>query len=291
MSTPSDTPTSGPDPGSTSVDTAVDPAGESEITREARVRQAWRESPERRRLIWAWIIGVVIIGGLGLVGFLLIINYLDPLYDGVSPNPKPDRNTPIYIALLVVAAALVTSLKYLESNMHGAVYDRFSLGLATEELRREEGEIASAGTDFGSLWAVTQKRIDLYHQIATVQARTSFVNGQIAAYAGFLVVIGVAVIAGFTQNTAGAIAASVIGVAGAGLSGYIGATFMKAQAAASAQLREYFLQPVEFARVLAAERLLDKLEANDRGPVVADIIKSMTSSRQSSSLATKPAAE
>lgn len=282
MSTPSDTPTNGADPGSTSVDTAAGVAGESQGTRAARERQAWRESLERRRWIWAWIIGLMIIAGLGLIAFLLFIQIVDPLYDGVSPAPSPTRNNPIYIGLAVAAGSVLFFLFCYGLNLHEAVSDRLSLGQATEELRREEGEVASAGTDFGSLWAVTQKRIDLYHQIATVQSKTSFVNGQIAAYTGFLVIIVVAVIAGFTQNATGAIAAGVIGVAGAGLSGYIGATFMKAQAAASAQLREYFLQPVEFARVLAAERLLDKLEVKDRGPVVADIIKTMTSSRERS---------
>jgi hypothetical protein len=86
----------------------------------------------------------------------------------------------------------------------------------------------------------------------------------------------VAGIAAFTKSGTGAIAASAIGVAGAGLSGYVGATFMKSQAASAEQLRAYFLQPVEFARVLAAERLLDKVEPGERARIVERIVQSMT---------------
>ena len=88
--------------------------------------------------------------------------------------------------------------------------------------------------------------------------------------------IGVAIFAGLTKNGTGAIAASVIGVAGAGMSAYIGSTFMKAQASSSEQLGAYFLQPVEFARALGAERLLDKLEPGDRAKVVERIVQSVT---------------
>jgi hypothetical protein len=181
-------------------------------------------------------------------------------------------------SVFAVAYLSAGALFVYRSALQRAVQDRMRLNIATE-LRLEEREIALSGTDFGSLWAITQKRIDYYHEIATDQARSSFRNGQLAAYAGLLVILVVAVIAGFAKNGTAAIAASVIGVAGAGLSGYIGATFMKAQAAASAQLREYFLQPVEFSRVLAAERLLDTLDRLDRAPVVTGIIQSITSLR------------
>jgi hypothetical protein len=237
----------------------------SALILEARARRYWRNSPEYRRWTKAGIIGLAILALLGLTYYL---DFEDIFH--LVPNN---------IFLTIVAGIVVISLLFYRSSQYSAVSDRFSLSLDTAELQREEGEIGPAGTDFISLWLVTQKRIDLYHKIATAQAKASFLNGQIAAYAGFLVIVIVAGIAGVTQNATGAIAASVIGVAGAGLSAYIGATFMKAQAAASAQLREYFLQPVEFARVLAAERLIDKLEPQDRGPAVTGIIQSMTSAR------------
>lgn len=156
-----------------------------------------------------------------------------------------------------------------------AFRDRMLLG-EVSALQQEEKAIANAGTDFDSLWAITQKRIDLYHEIATQQSRSSFRSGQIAAYSGFIVIIVVAGIAALTKSGTAAIAASVIGVAGAGLSAYVGSTFMKSQAASAEQLRAYFLQPVEFARMLGAERLLEKVEPGERVRVVERIVQSMT---------------
>jgi hypothetical protein len=172
------------------------------------------------------------------------------------------------------------------SFLQRAVQDRARQEAATE-LRREERDIAASRTDFGALWAITQKRIDYYHEIATAQARTSIRSGQVAAYAGLLVILVAAVTAGLARNATGAIAAGVIGIGGAALSAYVGAIVMKAQVATSAQLREYFMQPVEFSRVLAAERLLETLDRLDRAPVVASIVESIAPLRPA--IATEPA--
>jgi hypothetical protein len=91
-----------------------------------------------------------------------------------------------------------------------------------------------------------------------------------------MAIVAVAAIAAFTTSGTGVIAASVIGVAGAGLSAYIGSTFMRAQSDASAQLREYFLQPVEFSRMLSAERLVNSIDVPaDKSQAVQEIIKAM----------------
>ena len=172
-----------------------------------------------------------------------------------------------YITLFVLA--------YYNRSLRTAVQDKVRLGLVST-LQKEESQLAAAGTDFDSLWAITQKRIDVYHEIATQQARNSFRSAQIAAYVGFAFLIAVAAFAGLTKSGTGAIAAAVVGVAGAGMSAYIGSTFMKAQASSSEQLGAYFLQPVEFARALAAERLLEKVEQGERAKVVERIVQSMT---------------
>lgn len=59
------------------------------------------------------------------------------------------------------------------------------------------------------------------------------------------------------------------------MSGNIGSTFMKSQSEASAQLREFFNQPVEFSRVLSIERLIDTLDEKDRPAAVQSVINSM----------------
>jgi hypothetical protein len=159
-----------------------------------------------------------------------------------------------------------------------------SLRHAEEQVivRSDVGE-SEADITFAKLWFATQRRIDYYHEIATEQSRHSFRNGQISAYLGFAVVIGVAVIAAFTSSSTGAIAASVIGVAGAGLSAYIGSTFMKAQSDAAAQLRQYFLQPVEFSLMLGAERLVKAIEDPvERSKAVQEIVRNTAAHHSSS---------
>lgn len=147
------------------------------------------------------------------------------------------------------------------------------------ELKKEEKELVEelklSDTDFATLWSLTQARIDYYHQIVTTQARRSFVSSQIATAAGFALIIAVAVIAARATNPVAAISAGVVGVVGGGLSAYLGATFMRSQTEATAQLRQFFMQPVEFSRLLGAERLLENLEADQKSEAIQQIIKSM----------------
>lgn len=136
-------------------------------------------------------------------------------------------------------------------------------------------ELKQSDTDVATLWELTQKRIDYYHEIATNQARRSFITSQVATGAGFVLIISVAVIAARTTNPISAISAGVVGVVGGGLSAYIGATFMRAQTEATAQMRQFFIQPVEFHRILGAERLMENLEPEQKADAVQMIIRSL----------------
>jgi len=129
--------------------------------------------------------------------------------------------------------------------------------------------------EFTTLWALNQERIDAYHTIATSQSRISFVSSQVVTALGFILIIAVGIIAAQARTTIGAISAGSVGVIGGGLSAYISSTFMRAQGEASAQLQQFFLQPVEFARVLAAERLLEGMTDEDKSKTRAAMITSM----------------
>jgi hypothetical protein len=172
-----------------------------------------------------------------------------------------------YVSLLLINTA--------RSPGRRALQDRLLLGQTQEELKQVESEVTGGATDFGTLWAATQKRLDYYHQIATTQAERSFMYGQVAAAAGFGVIALSAIIAGFSRSIAASIAAAVTGVSGGGLGAYIGSTFMKSQDAASAQLRAYFSQPLEFSKYLAAERLLTFIGEDNRLPAVNNMISSI----------------
>jgi hypothetical protein len=175
-----------------------------------------------------------------------------------------------HIAVLVFAASVILAM-YVQSR------DEFDAELQKQELselkKRERALRASPTATYDELYEQNQERIDFYHDIATRQSKQSFRNGQFAMYIGFGLVVLLAIFAALAPSGTAAIAASVIGVATAGLSGYVGATFMKSQAAASQQLREFFLEPVENARSLNAERFLVKLAADKREDALRDIIR------------------
>jgi len=250
-------------------------AMDAEERRASQERYLWRESPERRR--WFRNSAIVLLSlAIPLFALAIVVGFKLSAYRSAAPGRNP---TLILLAFGTLAGVTILAVSifvaFYTQTTRQAFLDRLNLGLVSE-LQQQERDLADKGTDFDSLWAITQKRIDVYHEIATRQSRNSFRSAQIAAYVGFLFLIAVAIFAGFSNSGTGAIAASVIGLAGAGMSAYIGSTFMKAQTSSSEQLGAYFFQPVEFARALAAERLLDKVEPGDRGKIVERIVQSMT---------------
>jgi len=248
---------------------------ETKEEREARRRQQWRESPESKRFTRVataiWLVALIIIA--------IQWYYFTVKPDNSSFTDEEQLLTAAFVGVIVVPGVAMLILLTIRSQLVVAIEDRRRLGIEVKRLQEEERSLAEKSGDsiaLPELWASTQKRIDWYHEIATTQARQSFRNGQIAAATGFFVILVVAVVAGFTSEASGSIAASVIGVAGAGLAAYIGGTFLKAQSEASEHLRSYFLQPVEFSRVLGAERLIETIkEDSERSKAVQEIVKAM----------------
>jgi hypothetical protein len=156
-------------------------------------------------------------------------------------------------------------------------YDLYTIGAAEVRLRTAEDEFVSADTsaDQKSLWVATQRRLDLYHKIATSQAERSFLHAQIAAVAGFTVLIGCAVIAGLSRSTSAAVVSGATGVFGGALGAFIGATFLRMQQQASSQLQAYFLQPLEFSRILTAERIALGLSQDAKESALSEVVKAI----------------
>ncbi|WP_237527828.1 hypothetical protein [Streptomyces sp. SID2119] len=132
------------------------------------------------------------------------------------------------------------------------------------------------------LWEATHARLDLYHQIATGQAKTSFRNAQIAMVAGFLLLVVFAGIAVWASTTAVAIVAGGLGAVAAALAGYVAKTFIRSQEAAATHLRSYFDQPLELSRYLAAERLVadGDLTQEQRGEILTALVQAMVAGPQ-----------
>jgi hypothetical protein len=76
------------------------------------------------------------------------------------------------------------------------------------------------------------------------------------------------------HSAPGGFALGSAGVAGAALSGYIGRTFMRAYRDANQRLIDYFAEPLDMSRLLAAERLLKTVSVGERDRVVKTIIDS-----------------
>ncbi|WP_330449703.1 TRADD-N-associated membrane domain-containing protein [Streptomyces anulatus] len=145
------------------------------------------------------------------------------------------------------------------------------------------GEVGRRGAlGLPELWEATHARLNLYHEIATGQAKTSFRNAQIAMVAGFLLLILFAGIALWASTTAVAIVAGGLGAVSAALAGYVAKTFIRSQEAAATHLRSYFDQPLELSRYLAAERLVadGDLTQEQRGEILSALVQAMVAGPQ-----------
>jgi hypothetical protein len=133
------------------------------------------------------------------------------------------------------------------------------------------------GLALARLWSLTHRQLDLYHKIATRQARMSFWSAQLAMFIGFGL-LGVFVkVAYNTSTTAGAIVAGGLGTVSAALAGFISKTFVRSQETAAGHLKAYFDQPLEMSRFLAAERLVadSGMTQEQRAAITAELARAI----------------
>jgi hypothetical protein len=245
----------------------------SKVIEAATRRREWLESPERKRTLRAgWLTGVTV---ALLLPAAAIIAFLTSKFEANRASDVLAATTSM--GLVGVIGGYVFFIWY-RNNQRRIWSDRLLLAAAKVDLDRAEADAAEQGNiEFATLWTITQRRLDYYHRIATSQAERSFLYGQVAAGIGFLVIVACAVAAALANSAAASISAGLLGVAGGGLAGYIGTTFMKSQETASAQLRAYFTQPLEFSKYLAAERLVGSLDADSRTAAMTSIIRAIAS--------------
>lgn len=241
-------------------------------------RKAWRESAGHvriKRMMWTFVAGLPI-----AIAVSVLVQYIQ-YSDWSRENASIDYYFPaIGVGLYIYCLLGVTLVAGIRVKLMRDFRDRLLLGEAESDVLRAEESAAGEGADiqFASLWFATQRRLDYYHKIATSQARQSFLNAQIAAGLGFLVLVISAVVAGVADSASASIVAGATGVFGAALGGYMGTTFVRMQQDASTRLRAYFLQPLEFSRVLAAERLVESLDGSPRDQALLMIIRSVSGS-------------
>lgn len=189
------------------------------------------------------------------------------------------------VGSLAIAAggALLFRLLRLTSAAAGEDAARVRLRQAEQQLAELLQQGQADRLALPVLWDITQKRLELYHTIATRQARRSFLTAQLAIVAGFLLLITFAALATQVHTTASAITTAALGAVSAALAGYISRTFIRSQESAATHLRAYFDQPLEFSKYLAAERLLASasntdLDGANRAAILTALVQAMVSS-------------
>lgn len=251
-----------------------DPDSDGQADREsARQRIAWRQSPEyrRSRIFTASvdIFSVVAVFGLAnLASQEAHIGFFSPHFTWRLEWP--------YFAVLILLLCVLVILRSSIISVHRGQFDDRMLLEGQAEVSNAEFRLAGTGNlDLAGLWAITQQRLDYYHNIATDQAKLSFRNAQIATAIGFLALAITMTLSLTARSTTGSIVSGTLGAIGAILAGYIGRTFIRTQEATADHLRSYFNQPLEFSRFLAAERLLDTIEGDARESAVKDVVKAI----------------
>ncbi|MCX5610646.1 hypothetical protein OHB39_24195 [Streptomyces sp. NBC_00047] len=131
-----------------------------------------------------------------------------------------------------------------------------------------------------NLIVLNRAQMQVYHEIATKQARLASRNSRLAIAIGFIGLIAGAVMAIRIQNETSKIVVGSLALIGSLLSTYISRTFLSSEDRAMAQLNYYFRQPLVTSYVLSAERLTLKLSGPKRDAIVTEVVQGVLSAAQ-----------
>lgn len=176
------------------------------------------------------------------------------------------------------AAIAIFELSYADPQ-----FNNFQIQLQRQQLLSDYHTDLNASLELRDLWILNQRRLDLYHQIATNQSKSSFKYAQLAAGIGFITIVSAAITVWFSKTTTTAITTGTLGVFGGSLGAYVGGTFMKVQQGAAQQLRQYFGHPLELSKILIAERLIETLPIEQRVEAVQSLTQALFSSQPADS--------
>ena len=126
--------------------------------------------------------------------------------------------------------------------------------------------------EFRRLWDEAQGRLEKYHELAVIQGRQSFRMLLLFSALGFGLLVFVVWKATEVESAAGGVALGAAGTAGTALTAYIGRTFMRAYQDANERLIDYFKEPLHMSRLLASERLLNRMKETQRDEAIRRII-------------------
>ncbi|QKG21037.1 TRADD-N-associated membrane domain-containing protein [Actinomadura verrucosospora] len=236
-----------------------------------QLKVIWQGTPEGRvvarvrKVFWAPLV---------LIGLYLAATFWWDLGNAVWQRVLFESLGAVAWVLGCAVAFAVFEIAYADPK-----FNNYQIQFQREQLLADYQTDLNASLELSDLWVLNQRRLDLYHQIATNQAKSSFRYAQLAAGLGFLVLIGAAVTVWFSDSTTTAVTTGAIGVFGGSLGAYLGGTFMNVQRAAAEQLRQYFDHPLELSKILISERLLENIPADQRVESVQHLMRSVLAGR------------
>ena len=253
-------------------ETRVDDESSPEI-QEAEKRQAWRESPENaklsriRRFIWG-LTPIAAAGG-ALVGWS---------YAGYSHNRGQYAAIGAGIGILTWLYIGIYYLFLAQRQLKRAFDDRRLLHRSRDALKEAEEKLKeSSSTEFGVLWDATQKRLDYYHKIATTQSEKKL-SIRADRFRGRVCCNSCSCYNCRTVKDSNCLYScrSNRGCGWRPRGLYRGNLYENSGCCIDSAQGSTFLQPLEFSKYLAAERLVKQIPEDDRAKAVQTIIDSIT---------------
>ena len=192
----------------------------------------------------------------GVGAFLVIVGFttLGYSYDEAGDVERPAVAVAAGVLALIGLSAGVGGL-YQFQDAHAdylQAAQRERVNAAIEQLQNS--------MELADLFRLNQRQIDAYHDLTKAQAAHSYRNSQLAMGIGFLVLLAGSIVAITTRDDTAKVVVGALASLGAAISGYVGATFMRAHNESLAQLNFYFRQPLVNSYLLTAERLAAKVQ-------------------------------
>lgn len=172
----------------------------------------------------------------------------------------------VVAAALLVPAIVWVVAQWLEARH---LYEsRVQLASVEEEAnRRGEQTARDSGADrmgTAALWVENRTRIEGYHHLVTDWAATSRNIAKLVLGFGFSFLVATIAIAVWASTLGAAVATSLVGTAGAILSGYVANAVLRNAEASSREVQAFFNHPLRLERILRAEYLVEQLPEHAR---------------------------
>lgn len=226
----------------------LQPAERPLTDEELVIDRAWKISPQRaiarRNSLITLTTGLVAALAAVFFFFLNEVEYLKSFFWILAA----------YVGLLITLLAATFQL----TEKRRQFLTEYSLNqLAEENAEQDSVELAA-------LWKANKNQLGHYHQIVMNYAESTKRSTAWYLLAGFLLVAAMGLMTIFATTAETAIASTVIAAAAAGLTGFVAKAVLRNASTASSELQMFFNHPLEVERALAAERLVNAFEIEER---------------------------